>query len=258
MRRIINIIITSILGAGVVFLFVFANQKQHEVECPSFEINIEYNNAPQLIDKTTIRNLITEHKIRIKGQSIDEIPVTKVQKLLNRNPYVKKATVSVAVNGVVRANILQRDPLVRIIDNNNNQCMLDTDGAIMPINPYFPVRLVVASGNIESIRLLSALSDEKVNKTLPAEINNIRIIADRLKQDTLTSALIEQIYLNDKKEFELIPKIGDQTIILGDTVLLEEKLTKLKVFYREGMKNLAWNNYKEINLKYKNQVVCSK
>ncbi|HLO91954.1 MAG TPA: hypothetical protein VK172_12390 [Lentimicrobium sp.] len=258
MKRILNIIITALLATGVVFLFVFANQKQHDVICPSFEINIVYNNAPQLIDKTTVRNLITEHGIKIKGKSVASIPATRIQKLINRNPYVKKATVSVAVNGVVKATILQRNPLVRVIDMNNNQCLIDHDGAVMPINPYFPVRLVVANGNIESTRLLSALSGQKLSRKLPEDLNNIYIIAGKLEKDTLTSALIEQIYINDKKEIELIPKIGDQSIIVGDTLLLNDKLRNLKIFYSEGMKNLAWNNYKEINLKYKNQVVCSK
>lgn len=258
MKRIFNIIITSLLAAGIVLLFVFANKKQHDVHCESFEINITYNDAPQLIDKTTVKNLITENGIKIKGQRVSDIPAKKLQKLLSKNPYVQKATISIAVNGVVKANILQRNPLVRIVDENYNTCMLDHEGTIMPVNPYFPVRLVVANGNIESTRLISALQNNKKTINLPPDLSRIHKIALSLEQDSLTSALVEQIYINDKKEIELIPKIGDQTIILGDTNMLSQKLRNLKIFYTESMKNFAWTNYKEINLKYKNQVVCSK
>jgi cell division protein FtsQ len=258
MKRILNIIFTCLLAAGVVFLFVFANQKQHDVLCESFEINILYNGAPELITKSTIRNQITESGIRVKGQPVISLPVKKLQKLLNKNPYVKKATISVGVNGIVKANILQRNPLVRVVDNEFNQCLLDYDGIVMPVNPDFPVRLVLANGNISSLRLINALSEKKASKTLPRDLGNVHKIALKLQTDTLTSALVEQIYINEKKEIELIPKIGDQSIILGDTILLDEKLKNLRVFYKEGMKNFAWNNYKVINLKYKNQVVCSK
>ena len=37
-----------------------------------------------------------------------------------------------------------------------------------------------------------------------------------------------------------------------------EKLENLKTFYLKVMNRLDWNIYKVINLKYKNQVVCSK
>jgi len=39
---------------------------------------------------------------------------------------------------------------------------------------------------------------------------------------------------------------------------LEEKFENLKLFYSEGVKQTGWRKYKEINLKYKNQIVCVK
>lgn len=265
MKRIVNIIIIILLASGVIFLFVFANQKQNEIHCKEFVINIDYNNAPQLITKSTIKRQITDAGIRVKGEHIATIKAKKLQKILSNNPYIKRATISVGVNGIVTANILQRKPLVRVIDQESNQCLIDHDGYRMPVNPDFPVRLVLASGNVRNLKqnILDTVRNESgrgytVIKTLPSDLNKIHKIALKLEKDTLTSALIEQIYFNDKREIELVPKMGDQSIILGDTVSLDEKLKNLHVFYSKGMKNFAWNNYKVINLKYKNQVVCSK
>ena len=69
---------------------------------------------------------------------------------------------------------------------------------------------------------------------------------------------ITQIYINDKSEFELIPLLGDQIILFGDISRLDEKLMYLETFYRQETKNLGWTQYKTINLKFKNQVVCTK
>lgn len=265
MKRVVNIIIIIMLASGVIFLFVFANQKQNEIHCKEFVINIDHDDAPQLITKSTIRRQITDAGIRIKGERIATIKAKKLQKILTNNPYVKKATISVGVNGVVTANILQRKPLVRVIDLESNQCLIDHDGTRMPVNPDFPVRLVLASGNVRNLKQnrLDTVMNESgrgytIRKTLPADLAKIYKIALRLEKDTLTTALIEQIYFNEKREIELVPKMGDQSIILGDTVSLDEKLKNLRAFYSLGMKNFAWNNYKVINLKYKNQVVCSK
>src|SRR5204863_3006814 len=45
-------------------------------------------------------------------------------------------------------------------------------------------------------------------------------------------------------------------IVFGDANEAEEKLKKLKLFYKEIMIKAGWNNYSVINLQYKNQVVA--
>lgn len=259
MKKVINILVITLMASVIIFLFVFANIKQKEIICPRFDIEIDYAEAPMLINKSVIKRMVTHSGIRVKDQSIEEIPLHKLQKLINSNPYVKKATISTAVNGVVKAQIQQREPLFRVVDNNYNQWLVDTDGYLMPVTADFPVRLVLANGNIADLSV-HAKKPSVTNGVvkLPADLSKLQTVATALRRDTLTTTLIEQIYLNEKKEIELIPKLGNQTIVLGDTTLLVEKLQKLKVFYEFGMPNFAWNNYKTINLQYNKQVVCTK
>jgi hypothetical protein len=54
----------------------------------------------------------------------------------------------------------------------------------------------------------------------------------------------------------MIPKIGKQLIVFGDGNEAEEKLKKLKLFYKEIMVKAGWDNYSVINVQYKNQVVA--
>jgi cell division protein FtsQ len=66
-------------------------------------------------------------------------------------------------------------------------------------------------------------------------------------------------HLNNEKEFELYPAVGNQKILFGKATDIAEKFEKLKIFYNEGLnKTDNWNKYSTINLKYKNQVVCTK
>ena len=70
--------------------------------------------------------------------------------------------------------------------------------------------------------------------------------------------LVDEIYVDKSGDFELVPKIGNQLIIFGKPENLEEKFKKLLVFYRQGLNKTGWNKYNVINIKYRNQVVCSK
>jgi cell division protein FtsQ len=46
--------------------------------------------------------------------------------------------------------------------------------------------------------------------------------------------------------------------LLGDAHDLDEKFRKLFAFYRYGLNKIGWNKYSIINIKFKNQVICSK
>jgi cell division protein FtsQ len=69
---------------------------------------------------------------------------------------------------------------------------------------------------------------------------------------------IEQLFVNDKADIELIPRVGNQRIVLGSADSLEVKMRNLLAFYKQAMPKVGWDTYKTINVKYTNQVVCVK
>ena len=69
-------------------------------------------------------------------------------------------------------------------------------------------------------------------------------------------AQVDQIYINKKGQAELIPKIGNQEILLGDFQDVEGKLEKLIAFYKDGIGYKGWKTYSTIDLRFDNQVVC--
>ena len=60
-------------------------------------------------------------------------------------------------------------------------------------------------------------------------------------------------------QLELVPRAGDQIILLGELDGTERsRLENLRLFYREAMWHEGWNEYGYINIKYENQIVCTK
>ena len=47
-------------------------------------------------------------------------------------------------------------------------------------------------------------------------------------------------------------------VAIGDGSRLRQKFFKLETLYREGFRQKGWNQYEIINLKYHNQVICTK
>ena len=119
---------------------------------------------------------------------------------------------------------------------------VDEDGKIMPLSRKYTSRVVVATGNISR----------------KFACNGLYPFIMTLRNDEFWDALVEQIVVEKGNEVVLIPKVGNFTIVLGTLDDMNEKLENLRLFLREGIVLKGWNVYKEINLKFKNQIVCVK
>ena len=83
-------------------------------------------------------------------------------------------------------------------------------------------------------------------------LREIMALANFIADDPFWNAQIMQVYVNRKKEFELIPRVGAQIIQFGDASRLDQKFLKLATLYRNGFRQKGWNQYEIINLKYNN------
>jgi cell division protein FtsQ len=55
----------------------------------------------------------------------------------------------------------------------------------------------------------------------------------------------------------LIPLFGNQRILIGDTVNVQEKLGHLFAFYKNVSSKIGWDKYETLDVRFKNQVVAS-
>ena len=143
----------------------------------------------------------------------------------------------------------------------NDSYYIDEKGNLMLCSNKYTSRLPVVSGFVNEpynkrYKLnYNHLPDSLIDKTL---LDDIYKISDYIDKSTFWKAQIEQIYVNKVYDFELVPKVGNHKIVFGGVENLESKFEKLMLFYQKGLSKTGWNEYSEINLKYKDQVVCTK
>ncbi len=263
MNRILKIVLWSILALGVITALIFTNIYHQNKVCNSLEIKIDYKGADAFLVEDEVKAYLYKKNDSIIGRKISEINENLIECILNDNPYVYSAEVFVSFNADVNINLSQRRPLVRIINKQNQQFYLDDKGVKMPVKENCPARLVIANGNISAVYTpfmssVSSQRDDTLNLMKDTVLYSIYKIAEFLSRNDFFNAQIEEIFVNENKEIELFPKLGDQIIILGSIENLEDKFSKLMVLYKEGFNKIGWDKYSIINLKYNNQVVCTK
>lgn len=252
-----------LLCTAILFVFLgFVNHEQEAMRCSGVEINITDLGAHEFIDHRDILSLV-ESKGKLTGKALGSINTALLEKIVLTNPYVKSVEVYSTVGGKLHVELRQRNPIVRIINQKDEQFYIDEEGRFMPLSDQYTPPVLVASGYIFNtfsemkVGAMQSRQDSTVT-SIPRMIDQVYAFSAFIARDTFWVDNAEQLYVNAQQEIELIPRIGNHSILFGDTTMIADKFNKLKVFYREGLNNTGWNNYSLINLKYKGQVVCTK
>jgi cell division protein FtsQ len=168
------------------------------------------------------------------------------------------------VGGEMSIKIKQRRTIARIVNLLNESYYIDDRGMLMPWSEEYTSPVILANGNFADSyaalyhQSLDAISADSALKT-PTKLDDIWQITKRIDADTFLRAQMVQLYVSPDNGFELIPRIGNHIIVLGDISDLDEKFKKLIIFYRDGIDRTGnWNDYTLIDLQYKNQIVCTK
>lgn len=237
----------------------FTASKRHKQICKAVELTILDTTRNMFIDRADAVALIENNLGRFLGYSIDSVNISKVEEIINHHPAVRSAEVYMTANGIMNIELYQRNPILRVYSAEGDDFYIDEEGAIMPLSNRYVSRLLVFSGNIPLVEVPS--SSRLTVTQLP---DNYDILRDIYKfgifvyRNHFWKAQIEQVYIDEKNEFELSTKVGMQQVKMGNIDNYEKKLEKLKILYKEGLNRTGWTKYKEINLKYEGQVVCTK
>jgi cell division protein FtsQ len=175
------------------------------------------------------------------GKTWDKVDTEALETVLRRHEMVAQVEAFRTPAGKVKAVITQREPILRVMGMYGN-FYVDRDGKVMPMSRRSATHLLVASGYVEKGMATHELYE----------------IAVFLHDDRFWDAQIEQMYVRQDREVELIPRVGNHRIVLGEPEGFEEKLERLRLFYEQAIPKFGWGKYSVINLKYDNQVVCTR
>lgn len=239
----------------------FVSSEQRNLRCAGIAIHIVSEKNHRFVTEGDVLEILYSKGDSLVGTPMKDINIALLEKIVRSNSYVANAEVYSTIGGEVHIDIHTREPIVRIFNAMNQTFYIDEKGGFMPVNASYTARVPVASGFIFNLAEQNHVpSESESNDSLLAQktIRDVYAIASFLETDTFWNAQVEQIYVNEQFDIEIIPKVGDHRIILGDASGLQEKFNRLMLFYKEGLAKTGWNRYKTINLKYRQQVVCSR
>lgn len=232
---------------GLVVLMGFIEFKKAGVYCKDVKVYIP--GGQYFIDKEEVDDILRVHKHQLIGRNMESINLHDLENRLRANPFIASAKVYADMDGIIRVEISQRQPVVRVMNQFEQNFYIDQNGMKLPLSNNFTARVIAANGYIDEA------FGNKLD-TLHSDIaKQIFKTADFISKDSLWSAQIAQIYINQDHEIELVPRVGTNRILLGNADDLDIKFHNLLVFYKQAIPQVGWDRYKTLNIKFANQVV---
>ncbi len=250
-KKILLTTLWVVLGAASVLLLAAAIRKKDTSRCKGVEITIKGADANVFVDEADIMQGIRQVESGDPvGKPVGAFNLKMMEAQLEKNIWIKSAELFFDNNEVLRVNVQERDPVARVFTATGNSFYIDQELTMLPLSDKFSARLPVFTGFPSDARVLAP-----ADSSLLAEIRDVSLA---IQQDTFCMALIDQVDITDRREFDMLPKVGNQLIRFGTGTDAEEKLNKLKLFYKEIMATTGLAEYSVISLQYKNQVVAKK
>ena len=226
----------------VVFLYGFASHRNSNKK--TGDIDVIFANGENLfISYEKVNKLLIQNLGGIENQSKENLNLNSVELFLQKNQMIKNAEVFQSINGELGAIITQRTPVLRVA-NDLESYYYDMQGLKMPLSHNYSARVPITTS--------------KINKE---DCKDVVCLANTIRNDEFLRKQIIGIHqIDDKKskQFELETRVGNQIIVFGNLQRIESKIKNLKVFYKKVLADGTLDDYKIINLKFENQVVCTK
>lgn len=255
-KRTLLVTCDVLLGAYIVVaMTAFNKPDESSMICKQVNINIEDEATNGFISGQEVKSRLNKNGIYPLGKPLEDINSRKIEETLKQSPFIKNAECYKTEDGHVCISLTQRLPTLHVMAANGDDYYLDDDHRIMP-NSHYTSNLIIATGYID--RWYAR--------------NYISYLAEAIMANDFWKNQIEQINVLPDLGVELVPRVGDHIVYIGQlpktkyiadrrklvTDYANVKMDRLKKFYKYGLSQAGWNKYSYIDVEFDNQIICKK
>lgn len=223
----------------VVFLYSFSSRRNEQRKL--LKSTIEFVGKEQLfVTHETVNKLLIENNKDASAIRKVALDLNSLEKSINNHEMIEKSEVFVSVDGVLKAVVKQKTPVARVVSSQESY-YLDYMGTKMPLSEIHTARVPLVIGSI---------TDE--NSALVNELFRYIHADEFLKKNIIGVEILPSGSVKMKN------RNFDFTIDFGKIINIEEKFKNYQAFFQKAVQDKTIEKYKNINLKFTQQVVCTK
>ncbi|MFO7702870.1 cell division protein FtsQ/DivIB [Psychroflexus maritimus] len=227
----IRLVLLVILLIG---LMSFANYRHSHKHLAQVDVEVFPFESLFITEGEVQKQILLDEFNKLK---LNEITLNNFEHQLVTHDMIKQAQVYYSIDGILGIEVIQRRPILRFIDGGSHY--LDEDGEIMPLSKNYAARVPVAFGFTS------------------ANIKDVFPLLKAIEKDQFLSQHVIGL-TNQNNGLYLSLREAKFEVVFGEINEIELKLKNLKAFYAKAKKEDKLAAYKQVDLRFGNQVVCTK
>lgn len=241
-KRLLFIGVCIALGVYLLLAVTVINRSpKADMVCNDVRVTIEKGVVEGFLTPDEVKRMLVERQLYPVGKSMSSVDLRTMEESLLSNELIEDAECYKAQNGTVDINIRERVPVVRVMANNGADYYVDSQGHTLQ-NTGYSCNAIVATGHI----------DPRYSQHVLAPIGQM-VMTDEFWRNQIV-----QFNVLSDSTLEMVPRVGNHIIYIGEPVNVAKKLDRLRKFYRYGLSEAGWNKYSRISVEFDNQIVCKK
>ena len=241
LKHLFNFLLLIMAVAYLAFAVVRYGHAEDMLPCAALQVTVIDSAHATLISARGIEDALRQERMHPVGERMRDINPFAIEQTLERDSFIRDAICTITPGERVRILVVQRIPMLRIMDDAGGDYYIDEEGTFMEAEGY-EANLAVATGSIS-----------------PAFAKReLLVLGSFLRSHEFWDGQVEQIVVHPNKEIDLIMRVGDQVVHFGTVERVAEKFSNLRAFYTTIMPKVGWHKYSEISVAYEGRVICRK
>ncbi len=223
----------------VIFLYSFTTKRNNNRKILKPEIEFIDSKTP-FITQETVNNLLIDNFGGTLTIRKDRVNLKNIEQIINKHNLIENSEVFLSVDGKFKTVVKQRIPIARVF-HDNTSFYVDYKGGKMPLSDNFTARVPLVYGKIEA-------SEDR---------NFVELLQVIYNDDFLRKNIIG-LQIMPNKSIKMKNRNYSYDIVFGKAIQIERKFNNYKAFFQKAVQDTLIDSYKEVNLTFTKQVVCTK
>ena len=224
---------------ALIAVFLFAKQRNKLRTVDHIEVKFLSNNN-HFLTQEMVNNLLIQNFPRASKVFKDDLDLNRLERELRKNEMIASSQVYFDANGVLNAHVVQKTAIARVLTNDDSY-YIDSEGHKMPLSENFSAHVPVVYGNL-----------------LPGNEARFAEIMNKIYQDEFLKESVTGVLVNPDQSLQLSVRGYAYSVEFGKMTEVDKKFDNYKAFVHYSQNDTLINTYKNVNLRFTQQVVCTK
>ena len=243
--RLISSVVFAVLA---LVLLIAAVQTSNSKVCKGINIEVYGASNNFFVDPKHVKEVLNGSE-ELEGQMLEEINLAVLEDRLKKDKWIENAELFFDKHQVLQVVVEEKVPVARVFTTAGSSFYIDSACRKLPLSKTYSARVPMFTG-FPSDR-------DRLSKPDSALLASVKQLAVFVNEDEFWKAQVAQVDITPAG-FEVIPTIGNHTVVLGKGEDYQQKFDRLFSFYKQVWTKVGLNAYEKIDVQYNGQVVATR